>query len=410
MPVKVLHFSDVHLDRPFVGLPRDAARQRRNDLRAAFERCLAAARDHRVDLVTIGGDLWEDENVTADTRNFVAHELERAALPVLLICGNHDPYLAGGHYERTAWPENVHLFRSEQPSAYEHEDVCMWGISWRGGGSLDVSFLEDFRVPEDGRFHVLLLHGTARTVPAYLLAQADDAADDASLGLSTPTNGRGAAQRSADAARRYGPFDPARVERAGFALCLAGHLHNAYQTGRVVYPGSPEPLGWGEVGRHCFAIVELSSREVTEGGVAVPQLHDVNRRRYEDRRVVCDGSVSSAAVAERVEAALNDTDPGAVFLRVDLVGQVAPGCQIDLENLAGRHRERYAALVLRDRTKSEYDLEALARQRTATGQFVRTLRGRIAQAGEPAERETLELALLAGLHALNGRRDVVRVD
>jgi DNA repair protein SbcD/Mre11 len=373
----ILHLADVHLDRPFVGLPPDAARRRRAELREAFRRCLAAARDAAADVVTIGGDLWEDEHVTGDTRGFVAHELGRLApVPVLLVCGNHDLLAAGGNYRRTAWPANVHLFEERLTQVSLH-GASFWGISWTGRG-LDLSFLADFRVPEDGRAHLLLMHATLRSVPQFLVGEGGEA---------------------------YAPFEPADLESCGFDLCLAGHVHGGFRAGRVVYPGSPEPLGWGERGRHAFARVELE-----EGAAPKVELVDVNARRYEERPVVCDGAASSAAVAERLEAALADPEPGRIYLRVRLTGQLAPECAIDLEALAAPHRERYAGLVIRDATAPEHDLEALARQPTVVGYFVRALDRRIAAAATEEEREVLRLALRAGLNAVHGRKDVVRVD
>ena len=79
--VRILHLADVHLDRPFVGVPLDAARRRRYELRATFERCLQLARSRAVDLVTTGGDLWEAEHVTADTRAWVAAKVEALEVP-----------------------------------------------------------------------------------------------------------------------------------------------------------------------------------------------------------------------------------------------------------------------------------------------------------------------------------------
>ena len=73
--MRILHFADLHLDRPLVGLAPDVGRRRRQELRAALRRCLAAAREHNVDVVTIGGDLWEEEHVPPDTRRFVVSEL-----------------------------------------------------------------------------------------------------------------------------------------------------------------------------------------------------------------------------------------------------------------------------------------------------------------------------------------------
>jgi len=370
--MKILHFADVHLDRPFVGMPRDAARARRNDLRIAFQRCLAAARRNRVDLVTIGGDLWEDEHVTADTRGFVAYELERLGLPVLMACGNHDPQLPGGHYTRTPWPDNVHIFPGDALTEFPLGDLSIWGISWRGG-PLPLAFLDTFRTPDAERIHLLLLHGTARTVP---------------LGVD---------------GAEYAPFDPAEIERAGFALCLAGHIHAASQAGRVVYPGSPEPLGWGDTGRHTVALVEVQGRE------AAVQLIDVNMRRYEQRRVDCGGAASSAEVVGRLTTALSDPDPQAICLRVELVGQVGVDCQVDIPQVVSLVGDRYAALAVEDCTSPEFDLDRLAEQKDAAGYFVRSLLTRIEQADERG-REVLRLALTSGLHALNGRKDVLSVD
>ena len=185
-PVRILHLADVHLDRPFVGLPLDAARQRRGELRATFERCLQLARDRGIDLVTIGGDLWEEEHVTADTRAWAAAKLEALELPVAIVCGNHDALIPGGSHARTVWPANVHRFVSCEPTELRIDQVSVWGASWTGG-DFSVEFLERFRAPRDGRTHLLLVHGTAGA-SAYL-----------------------------DEEGRYGPFDAEAVTRADFA-------------------------------------------------------------------------------------------------------------------------------------------------------------------------------------------------
>lgn len=340
--VRILHFADLHLDRPLVGLPPDVGRRRRQELRAALKRCLAAARDHNVDVVTIGGDLWEEEHVTPDTRRFVASELNDLKLPVVMICGNHDPFLAGGNYARTPWPDNVRLCRCDTPTEFTFGSVSVWAVSWLGG-LLELAFFDQFAVPKDGRVHLLLVHGTASGVVAGPLDSESAAA----------------------------PFDNARVANSGFALCLAGHIHSGAQVGRVVYPGSPEPLGWGETGCHSVALIEVAD------GAASATLLDINSRTYSTRDVDCDDALSSAVIEQRLKAVLTDADPASVYLRLDLKGEIAADCDVDTTALEELYRGNYAALLVRDHTFPEYDLAALERQSTATGHFVRSLRARI---------------------------------
>ncbi len=365
--MRILHFADVHLDRPFVGVTSEARQHRQASLRRAFERCLAAARDEHVGLVTIGGDLWEDENVSENTCSAVAYELGKLECPVLVICGNHDPRLPGGNYDQTRWPANVHIFRAGELEERRFDDVSVWGISW-GGGALSASFLDSFRAPEDGRTHLLLLHGTA------------------------------AGAAFADEAGGYCPFDPARVRTAGFALCLAGHIHEASAMAGAVYPGSPEPLGWGEAGDHCYALVSAV------GGTArLERLIPVNETRYEVRPLDCDGAESDAEVRDRLAASLRaDTETSRLYVRVELTGEIARGCVIDPHALAEPYRSSYGALDITDKTTPAFDYRQIATRPTADGLFVRELLARLETESDPDRRRLLDLALRAGVRSLEG--------
>ena len=371
--MRILHFADVHLDRPFVRADRRAGERDRRRLREAFKRCLDLARKHEADAVTIGGDLWEDEHVSADTRRFVADQLAHLDVPVLMICGNHDPLLPGGNYDRTDWPDNVVLFREPEPTEHRLGDECsVWGLSWT---HLDpnADFLSTRVVPDDGRTHLLLLHGTSNRNPDW-------------------------------AEGAHCPFDPARVEAAGFALCLAGHIHAACYDHPVVYPGSPEPLGWGEQGRHCTALITLG-----DGAPAV-ELIDVNDHSYEQVEVDCGGAEHGEEVVERARAALAEREGEDRHVRAVLRGALSEDCRLDPEHVRESLESRFAELQVVDETHRAYDLDALEEQPSATGHFVRLMRERLeAETGE-GERRLLELALRAGLDALHGRRDIIHAD
>jgi DNA repair exonuclease SbcCD nuclease subunit len=369
--VKILHLADVHLERPFRGLRLEQAKAARLGLWEAFRRCLRMARDREVDLVTLGGDLWEHEHVSKDTVRSVAHELARLGLPVIAVAGNHDPASPGGPYDWVEWPSNVTIVRSSEPREYRLDGVSVWGVSWTGG-SLRARFLDTFRAPSDGRAHLLLLHGTCRP-PAWLLDEEDACC----------------------------PFTPDQVRGAGFAACLAGHWHKAAWQDGVCYPGSPEPLGFDEDGPHCVALVEVQD-EVTVELVAVAE------SRFLTVEVDCSGAESGAEVEERVEAELSGLEGQRAYLRLRLAGRVAPGCEVDREAIERSLLPRFAAARVEDRTGVAYDLEALSRLQTVEGAFVRRLRGRLL-GSQGREREVVERALELGIASLRGE-GLPRVD
>ncbi|MER3410836.1 MAG: hypothetical protein C4306_12370 [Thermoleophilia bacterium] len=362
--VKILHLADVHLDRPFRGLQPDQAKAARLGLWETFRRSLEIARHRRVDLLTIGGDLWEQEHVSRNTVRSVAHELGRLGLPVLAIAGNHDPACPGGPYDWVEWPANVTIARSSQPTEYRLAGASVWAVSWTGG-PLHARFLDAFRAPDDGRAHLLLLHGTCRR-PDWPGEEGD----------------------------AYCSFTPDQVRRAGFSACLAGHWHKAAWEDGVCYPGSPEPLGFDEEGRHCVALVEVA-------GAVTVELVEVAESRFLTVEVDCGGAESHAEVEQRVEAKVAGLAGPRRYLRLRLSGLLASGCEVDTESIERAVTPRFAAARVEDRTRPAYDLEILARLPTVEGAFVRRLQERLL-AAEGGEREVVERALELGLASLRG--------
>ena len=69
MTIRLLHFSDLHLDRAFaaMGCQGDLARRRRQGLREALTAAGRLAAEQGCIAVTIGGDLYEHERAGVDT-------------------------------------------------------------------------------------------------------------------------------------------------------------------------------------------------------------------------------------------------------------------------------------------------------------------------------------------------------
>lgn len=107
--MRLLHCADLHLEHSFAaeGLPSAVGAALRAELRTSFEHILALAADEQVDLITIGGGLYEHRHATADTPRFLQAAFERCPLPVLIVPGKDDPFLPGSIYHLTRWPKTV---------------------------------------------------------------------------------------------------------------------------------------------------------------------------------------------------------------------------------------------------------------------------------------------------------------
>lgn len=358
--MKILHLADVHLDRPFVGLDKQDAADRRRELRDAFDRCLALARERSVDLITIGGDLWEDEHVTPDTLRWVAARLKGLAIPCVLVSGNHDPLYEGGPYQRAGLPATTTILAGEGSlDELKLVDVSIWGASWRRSEPLRADFLHDFRVPEDGRHHLLLLHGTAGLYPAR---------------------------------QGHCPFTTEQVRAAGFDLCLAGHVHAGDVINEhVIYPGSPEPLDWSETGTHAVALID------TDEATVATELVAVNARRYEHIDVDCTGADSSAEVEARVGGRIEELDNDGLCLRLNLVGRISPDCRVDRAAIRDLVIRLGATLAqVNDRTAPDFDFEEICAGTGLQAHFVRRMLDlRRTDHDNPVIEEALHLGLLA---------------
>jgi DNA repair protein SbcD/Mre11 len=157
--MKLLHIADIHLDRVFHRAEsRPAAARRRAELRDALTRALALGREHGADAVCVAGDVYEHDYVREDTVSFLRDSFAAAQVPVLVTPGNHDPYLPGSAWQRTAWPANVHVFARDEIEPHRLADgVTVWGAAFTAR-NCGVAAVGRFRAPDDGGTHLLLIH------------------------------------------------------------------------------------------------------------------------------------------------------------------------------------------------------------------------------------------------------------
>ncbi len=403
--LRFLQLSDLHLDSSLaaggLGLSPEQIRTRHGEIRAILPRACNLARERKVDLVLLPGDLFDDEAVRIDTVNFVVEALAGLQpIPVLIAPGNHDFYSLGSPYNddllearrQATWPRNVHVFRGSSWEVWRSPgdlSVSVTGMAHAAGAAIGERLL-GWEVPSDPQviFRLLIFHGSRDNteIPHGKL--------------------------------RTIPFSDAELAARGFDYAAIGHYHEPATiegpSGRILgaYAGVPAGRGLDETGEKSVLIGEISK----EGPAAEPRVH-LERIALDERRihlvdVHCTGLTHQEAILKQVDERLALRSPrpqDIVCLR--LSGRAAPG--IDLRLPDGFLADRYFHVVVDlSRLRPAYDLERYRNEdlRTTEARFAREMLGRMDGAATPEARRLIENALYYGLDALVQREVVPRYE
>lgn len=362
--MRLLVFADLHLDTAFTWARPQTARNRRQALRDTLDRILALADEVSADAILCGGDLYEHDRFTPDTREFLVAKLGETDRRILIAPGNHDWYGPRSLYAQVEWPGNVHVFTDDRLQPVElASGLRLWGAAFLGPAR-PRGFLEDgFTV--HGGLNLALFHGSERSGLALEAGEKSD----------------------------HAPFDAGEIERAGLRHAFVGHYHSPKDGELHTYPGNPDPLTFGETGERGAVVVDVeASGELRRQRriVAVSQVHD--------REVDVTGCAGFHDVRERAVEALRGLHGTA---RLTVSGEVAPEIDLDLAALATVPHALDEVAVRARGIRAGYDLERIAREHTVRGQFVRDVQ---AAAGLAEDQRTR--VLLTGLRALDGRDDL----
>ena len=352
--MKILHASDFHLDSPFQRLSAAQAQQRRRELRELPRRLADLARAEGVDLVLLPGDLFDGERVYPETIEALTAALGSLDVPVVIAPGNHDCAMGSSPYLTAKWPENVHVFTRPEMGEVEFPELncVVHGCAFVTPHRTDEP-LAGFVAPEDGRLHLLCVHGEVGMVGSYA------------------------------------PIPPAALSRSNAAYAALGHIHTGsglQWAGATAwaYPGCPEGRGFDECGSKGALLVT-----VDDGGISA-EFRSLCSRQYR---------IETVDVAQ-FERMLTDSDD---LVRIILTGESyrAP----DLAALTEQAEPHFFYVELRDETTLPQDLWAREEEDNLTGLFLREMRRRLDSADE-VERSSILLATRFGLAALEGGEDV----
>jgi DNA repair exonuclease SbcCD nuclease subunit len=366
-PIRILHAADLHLDSPFDGLSPERAVQRRQEQRQLLERLGELARGERVDLVLLAGDLLDGEQVYYETAQALARTLGQIPCPVFLAPGNHDPFTPRSPYAVQVWPDNVHIFSAPQIEAVELPELntVVHGAAFPAPHRED-SPLKGFAAPDDGRLHLMVLHGDVDARPG------------------SP----------------YAPLTSQEIAASGLDYLALGHIHactGVRRAGQVpwAYAGCPEGRGFDETGPKGVLLGQVGR------GSAQLEFVPLCQRQYKVIELPVTAQDDAQTIAERALAHAAPRD----LVRFVLTGQ-SDVAGVDLDALQALCADHFYSVCFRDRTQVRQDLWARVEEENLTGLFLREMRRRLDGAEDGEQADLLQRATRFGLAALENREDM----
>jgi DNA repair exonuclease SbcCD nuclease subunit len=309
---RFLHAADLHLDSPLRSLDRyegAPAELLRRAGRAALENLGKLAAQERVRFVLLVGDLFDGDWPDVNTGLFFVKQmakLREAGIVVYLIYGNHD---AANRMTRSLpYPENVHVFPSEQPTTLlvDGLPVALHGQSYERQYVRD-NLAARYPAPEAGRFNIGLLH--------------------------TALNGR-------EGHETYAPCSVEELLARGYDYWALGHAHQRESVSPnsrrlIEFPGNTQGRHIRETGAKGCLIVRVDSNHNM-----VKEFHPLDVCRWARVEVDCQAVDAREELLKRVEhalqAALDATEGRPLAARVVLHGP----CPLHNQLLAWRETFR----------------------------------------------------------------------
>lgn len=224
--MKILHTADVHLqeDDPTTI--------------AALEAVLATAAEHDVDLLTIGGDLFDTPSDAAALRPRLRDLFQDNPFDIVAIPGNHDEDV---YRENLRFGADLEVLTDTPYSSREVGDVELRGAPFTA--SMDENLFTALQSNATDTTQILLLHCTL------------------DIGFHSDAAGESEGE--------YFPVTKATLAELGYDYVLAGHIHSTDRTvpldngGVFIYPGSPVSHSTGETGRRRAVLIDTDNADVT---------------------------------------------------------------------------------------------------------------------------------------------------
>ncbi|MCA9450776.1 MAG: metallophosphoesterase, partial [Candidatus Omnitrophica bacterium] len=161
--MRLIHTADwqIGMRAAHVGEAGETVRKGRT---ATLSKILELAKEHRVDLILVAGDSFEDNGVDRILVQKVIDALRLSPVPIYFIPGNHDPFVPGSVWDYPSWRQvdNLHVLTETEPVSIPGGTLYPCPLFEKHSRKDPTSWIQ----PKEGEgIRIGLGHGTVEGIP-----------------------------------------------------------------------------------------------------------------------------------------------------------------------------------------------------------------------------------------------------
>lgn len=355
-----VHIADIHFDIPFTSLNSvdNLGESRRLEQRKIFKKAIDFIKEHEIEYFFISGDLYEHNYVRLSTIEYINNLFKEIPNTKIFIApGNHDPYIKDSYYQDFEFAENVYIFKGGI-EVVETEECNIYGMGFNSF-SMPDSEISDFVLPLSRKPNIFVVH--------------------CDLNGSKDAEGF-----------EYNPVSESKLKILNFDYVAMGHIHKTnFEKGKVnkiVYPGSPMSFGFDELGQHGMIVGEITK------GKVLTEFIKLDEREFVEYELDVEPFLSKEDLIENIlKLDLEENN----FYKIVLTGK--RNFEIDVREILKLVNLKNV-FKIKDKTKSNYDLEEISKENNLRGIFVKEVLKKL-RTGEYSEEEIAK-AIELGLDAM----------
>lgn len=355
-----VHIADMHFDSPFSTLNSvdSLGDIRRLEQRKIFKKIIDFIKENKIEYFFISGDLYEHEYIRLSTIEYINNLFKEIPDTQIFISpGNHDPYIKGSYYDNFEFVENVHIFKSGIEKV-ETPDANIYGMAFNSF-NMSNSEIENFILPISSKPNIFVVH----------------------CDLNGSKDAKGF---------EYNPISETKLKALSFDYIAMGHIHKSNfvkgKENKIVYPGSPISFGFDELGKHGIVVGEITKDRV------LTEFIELDDREFIEFEINEEPFSSKEDLVEHIQS-LNLQENN--FYKIVLSGK--RNFEIDTRELLKLINLKNI-FKIKDITKSNYNLEEIAKENNLRGIFVREALKKL-ELGENSEEEIIK-AIEIGLEVM----------